>query len=123
MITHGAIIGHLGYLDDESKSQAISRAYAGVFPSMAEGFGIPAVEMRLAGKPVIVSDLPVYNETMNQSGRYFKIDAEQKKTVENLVEALMELETNNESQMYLDGSLYFDIKGYKRAILGIADED
>jgi glycosyltransferase involved in cell wall biosynthesis len=38
------------------------RARALVFPSLMEGFGLPLVEARTAGCPVIASDLPVFVE-------------------------------------------------------------
>lgn len=33
-----------------------------VFPSLAEGFGLPMVEAYLAGAPIIASDIPVFRE-------------------------------------------------------------
>jgi glycosyltransferase involved in cell wall biosynthesis len=47
--------------DDEMISHVAS-ARALLFPSLAEGFGLPLVEALAAGTPVIASDLPVFRE-------------------------------------------------------------
>lgn len=47
---------------DAEVALAYSRCRALVFPSLAEGFGLPLVEARARGCPVIASDLPVFSE-------------------------------------------------------------
>jgi glycosyltransferase involved in cell wall biosynthesis len=42
-----------------------------LFPSKAEGFGLPSLEAMSAGTPVMVSDLPVMREVVGDSGYYF----------------------------------------------------
>ncbi|MEO1617518.1 MAG: glycosyltransferase family 1 protein [Planctomycetota bacterium] len=49
-------------------------ASAFVFPSRAEGFGLPSLEAMACGTPVLVSDLPVMREVVGDSGYYFGID-------------------------------------------------
>jgi glycosyltransferase involved in cell wall biosynthesis len=51
-----------GALDDRELSQVLCRACALLFPSHAEGFGIPLVEALAAGIPVIASNLQVFRE-------------------------------------------------------------
>lgn len=48
-----------------------SRCRALVFPSLAEGFGLPLVEARALGCPVIASDLPVFVELMDEGVHIF----------------------------------------------------
>ncbi|MBA3836658.1 MAG: glycosyltransferase family 1 protein, partial [Zymomonas sp.] len=48
--------------DDAQLAEVLGRARALLFPSHAEGFGIPLVEALAAGIPVIASDLPVFRE-------------------------------------------------------------
>jgi glycosyltransferase involved in cell wall biosynthesis len=49
--------------------------YAGaralVMPSRLEGFGFPPLEAALAGTPSVVSDLPVFRETLGDDGAHF----------------------------------------------------
>ncbi|MDV6031826.1 MAG: glycosyltransferase family 4 protein [Phycisphaera sp. RhM] len=45
-----------------------------LFPSRAEGFGLPSLEAMSAGTPVMVSDLPVMREVVGQCGYYFDPD-------------------------------------------------
>lgn len=42
-----------------------------VFPSRYEGFGIPLLEAMAAGKPMVVSDIPVFREITQGQGAYF----------------------------------------------------
>lgn len=47
------------------------RATALVYPSVCEGFGLPLIEARHYGLPVIASDIPVFREIAGDSVRYF----------------------------------------------------
>lgn len=51
-----------GPLDDEEIAKRFSTACALLFPSFAEGYGLPLVEAMAAGVPVIASDLAVFRE-------------------------------------------------------------
>jgi glycosyltransferase involved in cell wall biosynthesis len=44
-----------GYVDDQKLSQLVGAAYAMVYPSLFEGFGMPVIEAMQAGVPVITS--------------------------------------------------------------------
>lgn len=48
--------------DDKELATWLANALALLFPSFAEGYGIPLIEALSLGTPVIVSDLPVFRE-------------------------------------------------------------
>ena len=52
----------LGYLSDVTYYSLLSRAWAMVMPSLAEGFGFPVYEALVSGVPVVCSDIPVLRE-------------------------------------------------------------
>jgi glycosyltransferase involved in cell wall biosynthesis len=60
----GPGIHRLGAVDDVTLHALYARALALVMPSRLEGFGLPPLEAALHGTPSIVSDLPVFSETL-----------------------------------------------------------
>lgn len=65
--------GRLVEIPDPSDGD-IARLFAGakafVFPSFAEGFGLPPLEAMAAGVPVVCSDIPVFREVYGDAVRY-----------------------------------------------------
>jgi glycosyltransferase involved in cell wall biosynthesis len=55
---------------DEEIVRLFSGAKAFVFPSFAEGFGLPPLEAMAAGVPVVCSDIPVFREVYGDAARY-----------------------------------------------------
>ena len=77
------ILGHAEYgrrlfwfddIDDGELSFLYDRAAAIVFPSYAEGFGLPIVEAARRGRPVICSDIPVFREVGGEGAAYFRVN-------------------------------------------------
>jgi glycosyltransferase involved in cell wall biosynthesis len=58
----GAGLRWLGSVPDRDAAALVQGAAALVFPSLYEGFGLPAIEGMAAGVPVIASDIPVMRE-------------------------------------------------------------
>lgn len=50
-------IHELGYVSEAEKRELLDKAAALVFPSLAEGFGLPVLEAQLAGVPVLTSHI------------------------------------------------------------------
>jgi len=77
-----------GYLDDETLSSLYSRARGVVFPSFAEGFGLPLVEAALAGARVAASDIPVFRWIAGDHPVYF--DPHERDSVADALKVLLE---------------------------------
>ena len=60
-----------GYVDDESLCALLNSAYALVFPSLWEGFGLPAVEAMACAVPVLASRRGSLPEVVGDAGLYF----------------------------------------------------
>ncbi|MGV8970439.1 MAG: glycosyltransferase family 4 protein [Microbacteriaceae bacterium] len=64
----------LGYLSDHDLSVVLERAAMLVFPSLAEGFGLPILEAFSLGTPVIHSDSPALLEVAADAGYVVAIE-------------------------------------------------
>ena len=60
-----------GYLDDQQLVALLNGAAALVFPSLWEGFGLPAVEAMSCGIPVLASDRSSLPEVVGEAGCFF----------------------------------------------------
>lgn len=59
-----------GYIADEDLAILYSQAKAFVYISHYEGFGIPPIEALYHGLPILVSDIPIFHETLGDKVRY-----------------------------------------------------
>ena len=57
-----------GYVSTADLAAELSRAHVLAFPSLFEGFGIPALEAMAAGVPVVVSDRTSLPEVVGDAG-------------------------------------------------------
>src|ERR671930_74636 len=60
-----------GFVSDDCLAALYTGAVAAVVPSVAEGFGLPAVEAAVCGAAVILSDLPPHRENLGDAALYF----------------------------------------------------
>ena len=67
----------LGFVTDAQLAVLLQRASVFVFPSLAEGFGLPVVEALSLGTPTIVSDAPALVEVADEAAVVVpRLDAE-----------------------------------------------
>ncbi|MDP2630337.1 MAG: glycosyltransferase family 1 protein [Candidatus Uhrbacteria bacterium] len=95
---------HLGSVSDSCLSWLYAHAFAYVFPSFEEGFGLPAVEAFLHGCPVLASDIPVLKEVCGPAALYFDPN-----NVNDIARAMVTILTQQERRLFLIS------KGEKRA--------
>lgn len=60
-----------GYIQPEELVSIFKEAEAYVFPTLSEGFGIPALNAMAAGLPVAASDIPTLKEVYADAALYF----------------------------------------------------
>jgi len=60
-------------LSDGAMSALVGRAQAMLFPSFAEGYGLPPCEAIAQGVPVVANDLPVYREMLGNIPVYANV--------------------------------------------------
>lgn len=80
----------MGYLDNQDLAVALDRATVFVFPSLAEGFGLPLIEAFSFGTPVVHSDDPAVMEVSAGAGVSVKLSPAEGYP-ERLAEAISEL--------------------------------
>ena len=60
-----------GFVADEDLSILYRAAETYVFPSLSEGFGLPAIEAMASRLPLACSDIPVFREVCGDNAVFF----------------------------------------------------
>ncbi len=95
--------------DEELASYYIyTRAF--IFPSLMEGFGLPALEAMKFGAPVLCSDIPVFHELFASIPQYFNPHNEQ-----SLVDAMEQAATGKKKQLGREEQMYLERYQWKTA--------
>ena len=82
---------HLGYLSDAELLKRYRNAFALVWPSLYEGFGLPVLEAMSQGTPVITSNRTCLPEVGGEAAIYCNSDS-----TESIAAAMIGLETEEE---------------------------
>lgn len=93
-------IEYLDYVDHDKKHQLFADCSCFVFPSKAEGFGMPIIEVMKFYKPILVSDLDIYDEIIGPCVNMFDIHVTEKQQIENLAAAMLEFRTDVHHEIY-----------------------
>lgn len=95
---------YMGYVDNETRTRLYRECGCFVFPSRAEGFGMPIIEALQCGKPVIASDLPIFKELMGENCQYFTLKND-KNDINELCDKMLSIdETKIDSVELVKGS-------------------
>lgn len=88
----------LGYIDEAEKERRYAECGIFVFPSRAEGFGIPVIEALSCGTDVLASDLPVFRELAGDVLQYFELEKDVVSSVDNLSKAMLAAEVRDNDE-------------------------
>lgn len=97
---------YLDYVTDEKKHELMANCSCFLFPSRAEGFGMPILECMKHGKPMIVADLDIYKEIAGDCLNTFKMQGF--KEINYQIDSFVE-------QMF-DYRQEVDVDAYKKAL-------
>ena len=64
-------VTNLGRISDEELTKKYRKAQLYISTSLSEGFGLPLLECMKYATPMLLSDIPVYNEIANNAAMYF----------------------------------------------------
>lgn len=91
-------VHYLGYLSKAERDVRYQECGCFLFPSRAEGFGIPVIEALSCGTDVIASDLPVFRELAGNAVAYFEPHAVYEQAAENLAQAMLHFKAAGAAQ-------------------------
>ncbi|REG86374.1 glycosyltransferase family 4 protein [Algoriphagus antarcticus] len=110
-----------GYVNDDRVKTLYQNAFAYVFPSENEGFGIPIIEAMGIGIPVIHSDQPALMEVAGDAGLAFKTGNQQDLMEKMVILILDNDKINSMIRQGLEQSKKFSaqkfIEGFQNVIL------
>lgn len=70
-----------------------SKAQALLFPSLMEGFGLPAIEAIVQGCPVVCSDIPIFREIVSPYGTF--VDTTKPKDIADILSGVVHKKKNS----------------------------
>ena len=91
---------YMDYVTHEKKQELFANCGCFVFPSKAEGFGMPILEVMKYYKPILVSNLEVYDEIIGNCVNKFVINVSENEQINNLCEAMMTFSTQVDKALY-----------------------
>lgn len=105
--TVGPNLISLGYVEQEEKNRLIRQGGCFLFPSRAEGFGIPLIEVMQYKVPIIASDMSIFREIIGDCIYYYQQGSDEKDEITNLAKAL---------QLFDKGCIRIDEQCYEKVV-------
>lgn len=91
-------IEYMNYVSQKKKNELYAHCSCFIFPSKAEGFGMPVVEVMQFNKPIIVGNLTIYDEIVGDCVNRFKMS--DNFDVEALANAMENYDSNVDTAAY-----------------------
>lgn len=110
-------VEHFGYLPDHELNALQRNASAFIFPSVIEGFGLPALEAMWLGVPCVLSDIEVFHELFENHATY--IDPFSPKSIAEGIEQAMQ-ESQEQIQSHQNfAKQKFSLKQFQEGIQSV----
>lgn len=93
-------ITYLDYVTHDKKHELFADCSCFVFPSKAEGFGMPVIEVMKFKKPILVGNLDIYDEIIGPCVNEFDLHGPESVQIENLARAMMDYEPSVDGPSY-----------------------
>ena len=91
---------YLGYLENEARNKEYAECNSFLFPSRAEGFGMPVIEVMSYDKPILVADLNIYHEIVGDAIQYVELKGDLNKKIDQFAQAMLEMDDNVDKAAY-----------------------
>lgn len=85
-------LSYLGYVSHSTRYNLYNNCSCFVFPTKAEGFGMPVLEVMKHYKHILVSDLPIFNEIVGDCISRFNIDGTEEEQIESLSDGMLSMD-------------------------------
>ena len=92
MLSYSSKVHYLGYVDSKERNKLLQDCCCLVFPSRAEGFGIPVIEALSCGTPVLASDLDIFKELVGDKIDYFSLADSFEDSCNNLEKSMIDFD-------------------------------
>lgn len=93
-------IEYMDYVSHDVKHKLYANCSCYVFPSRAEGFGMPVLEVMKHFKPILLSNLGIYDEIIGPCVNKFDLNADEDTQIENLCNAMLNFNEEVDSLAY-----------------------
>ncbi len=93
-------IEYLDYVSNEKKRELFANCGCFLFPSKAEGFGIPVIEAMNYYKPIIVSGLNIFDEVIGDCVNKFYLEGTESEQVRKLAQLMYQFSDNVDREAY-----------------------
>ncbi len=100
--TQAAVDGitYYGYVKHDEKHKLFSECSCFVFPSKAEGFGMPIIEVMKFAKPILVGKLDIYTEITGDVLNTFDMNVSEEGQIQNLADAMLGFNSDVDVEAY-----------------------